>query len=477
MAADAGAGREAVSGAEREQPTARLDRKSAAAAALFPEAPVPDERRRGRTLLASLLGFIAGAAYLVLVPAGRSHLFRIWAEDGKDWLSDAVMNPPLTMLFDPLGGYFHLVPRLLAQAVAALPIEHWAIGMAVGAAAVRAATAVAVFHVARGHVSSRWARAVLAAVIIVAPAGNAETINNAANLHWFLFVLLAWLLLWRAQTRRGAAVAVCAVLLLCWSVPLAVVLLPLAVARAVLLPWRDKLLGIVLMVATLPVVSMLVGSDRPRSSFDAFDVAVSAFIRGPLVTLIGPQAATDLIVASDGRLATILLAGVCAAALLGWMIIGASIGARPSERFLMLGLIALAAVYGTLSLVSNWQDFLAVQYELRTSRYSALPSLLLTSAVVVAAAVLVRHRSRRTLLVGGAVAVIFAVGVVWQVAYPQDRPASPMARGITWSLGIEQARDECGTFDEDSVGITIMPHDRWEAVVPCELLTEESLQP
>src|SRR5205085_2586136 len=58
----------------------------------------------------------------------------LWAEDGQVFLSGAVRSFRGTF-FDQNGGYVHVVPRLIAGIVAALPVHEAAAGMAVGAAA------------------------------------------------------------------------------------------------------------------------------------------------------------------------------------------------------------------------------------------------------------------------------------------------------------------------------------------------------
>ncbi|WOF24185.1 hypothetical protein N8K70_05810 [Microbacterium betulae] len=460
-----------VPDAETAGPTARRGRRAAIGEAVFPVA-APSRARPLPRAAAYLAAFLAGIAYLVLIPAGRSHLFRVWAEDGKEWLSDAARDVPLSHLFDPLGGYFHAVPRVLAQAVVTvLPVDLWAVGMAVGAAAVRVGCALLVFHVARGHVPSSVARFAIAASVVLLPTGNSDTVNNAANLHWFLFFALCWTMLWRPRTRAGSAGAILFTAAAGLSVPLGLVLSPLAIARIVLLPrWRDKTSGLVLLVTAGAVLAVAIGADRPRAEVDAGALALSAATRSTLVMLIGPQAAGDLIVASGGRLWPIV-AATAAAMLVVLGLAGAAFAlGRPPERVLLAGLVLLGALCGVASLAVNWQDFLAVHDELRTPRYSTLPALLLFAALVVSLVVIARRRRPVAIAAGALVGILVVGGAAWQLADDPQAPGSPVVDGITWEDALDDARTDCREIGHENVKVAILPHDGWTAVLPCDLL-------
>ncbi|GAA4769277.1 hypothetical protein [Microbacterium gilvum] len=445
--------------------TARRGRRAVVADATFPAAA---SAPRGR-LLVQIAAVLAAVAYLVLIPAGRAHLFRIWAEDGKEWLSDAALDAPFTHLLDPLGGYFHVIPRLVAQVVALLPVEWWAAGMAAGAAVVRALCALTVFHAARGHVPSAPARFAIAAALIVLPAGNDETIGNTANLHWFLFATLVWVLLARWETRTSAAIATAGAALLALSVPLAIVLTPLAIVRIVVLPRRrDRVPGIAVLAASAVVLTAQLAMTRPRSEVDVLALIASALVRGPLVTLLGPQASAWLIertpiwcVVAATAAAVVLVVSLAAFALRR---------GRVSERVLVAGLLALACFCGTFSLSSNWQDFLAVDDELRTARYSTLPGLLLSAALVVSLVVLLRRRRVVGVVVAAVVGALVLTGAIWQLATPLESPDSPATLGITWEEGLDRAAEDCERIGDSRVKVVIMPHDAWTAIVPCALL-------
>ena len=453
------------------EPPARRIRRVAVADALFPVA-APYAARPRALAAAYAASFVAGVAYLVLIPAGRSHLFRMWAEDGKEWLSDAARDIPFSHLFDPLGGYFHVVPRVLAQiVVTVLPVDLWALGMAVGSAAVRVGCALLVFHAARGHVPSPGARFAIAASVVLLPTGNSDTINNAANLHWFLFFTLCWTMLWHPRTRVGVAGMLMFTAVAALSVPLGIALVPLAVGRIVLLPrWRDKAAGILVVATSAAVLAVAIGADRPRSEIDAGALALSAAARSMLVMLIGPQAAGDLIVASAGALWPIAAATAASTLLVVGLAAAGFAAGRPSERMLIAVLVLLGASCGVASLAMNWRDFLSVHDELRTPRYSTLPALLLFAAVVVSIVVIARCRRAPAVTAAALIGVLVTGGAVWQLSYDPQSPGAPGVTGVTWEDSLDAARTDCLMTGHENVKVVIPPHDGWTSVLPCDLL-------
>ena len=435
--------------------------------AAFPEsAPL---RPSAVHITAYLTSFVGSLAFLLLIPSGRPHLERMWAEDGADWISDAALNPPLANLFEPLGGYFHVIPRLLAEVtVATLPTGAWAAGLAILAASVRAGCALAVFTLSRSHVKSPYTRGAMASTVILLPAGNWDTINNAANLHWFLFFTLMWAMLFRPVGRLAMVAATSFIAFAALSVPLAVVLAPLAVLRLFLPRWRDRVAGLTLLLCVVAVAGSVLASDRPREAAPLLDLLGAAAARGPLTALVGPQGVMELILLGGARYVTIATAVACLIFLAAYA--GGMVWGRPSERFA----IALVAVLGTivvvLSLYSNWRDFLVVATELRTPRYSALPALLFTSAAIISVGAIWRTRSGAGVIAGALLGSVLLASVAWQIGYPPDKAGSPVLTGITWSDGLSDAKAKCDREDRDVVGVEILPHSGWRSVLPCEVV-------
>ena len=62
----------------------------------------------------------------------------LWAEDGRNFIQDAVNHGPLASLAIPYAGYLHTIPRLIAAVtVSFVPVPQWADAMTAGSCLVR----------------------------------------------------------------------------------------------------------------------------------------------------------------------------------------------------------------------------------------------------------------------------------------------------------------------------------------------------
>lgn len=181
-------------------------------------------------------GIVLGSAwvglatvFLLLRQAGAPAVDTIWAEDGEVFLSGAVRRGALAPLFSPYAGYFNAVPRLAAGLVSPFPLRLAALPFAVGSAAVGGSLSLFVYRASRGLLTSRWARVLLAAMVVLLPALAWESMNNATNLQWsFLlpcFVALSVIPVSRAETAAAALVAMVAAA----TSPTTLLMVPLAV--------------------------------------------------------------------------------------------------------------------------------------------------------------------------------------------------------------------------------------------------------
>lgn len=155
----------------------------------------------------------------------------VWAEDGRVFLRD-IHNHGWTSLGWTYAGYAHGLPRLLALAGSALPLESYALFTA--AAGIIAVGALAAFvFVASANLlgSERWALVPALGMGLV-PAAASDAIGNLANLQWWLlpaaFVGLAIGAASSAALRAGATAVV---LLSALTSPLTVLMLPGALTR------------------------------------------------------------------------------------------------------------------------------------------------------------------------------------------------------------------------------------------------------
>ena len=434
-------------------------------AAAFP--PVPS---RGpvtfAVVLAHLGWFAAAMAYLLLVPAGASRWDRVWAEDGRVWMGDALTLGFPASILEPLDGYFHTVPRLISQVAITLPIETWPFAISVMTAAVRAALALVIYAASRPYVPSRIGRWAIAGAIIWLPSANAETIGNAANLHWFLFYGAFWLLLWRLNTWWGTTLQAIALLAVATSLPMGLALLPIAAARIVFLSGRLRVAGIVWAAGAAVAVPSLLTSDRERAPLQFVEWLLSTAVRGPLETLIGPQLTFLLVGGTVDAVVvavTLLAVGVIVALAI------AAIAARRSSALLIGTLLFYGAFAVAFPLYANWKEELWIADPLKGERYSAASTLFFFAAIVVSIGVIgVRHH-RFAQFCGAGVLTAVLAGVGAQIVYPPINEGSAILSGRTWSESIAEGRGTCDA--SESARLLVLPHDGWWVDVPCVLLT------
>lgn len=152
---------------------------------------------------------------------------QFFAEDGAVFFKDAYELPWWASVTKTFAGYFHAVPRLVAEAGLWFPLEQVPLIYNLAALAI---AAVAVSWIWLPHfrqlIPDDGAR--LAVVMLFACSSNQEALMKISYVQWYL---LLWLMLceWMEPVRHRLA-AIClaiASVLAVWTAPLSVVLLPL----------------------------------------------------------------------------------------------------------------------------------------------------------------------------------------------------------------------------------------------------------
>src|SRR5262249_61224717 len=131
-------------------------------AGLFPAPPGPAPRAglaRWAFLPVQVAVVALGALVMLARIGGRPAWDSIWAEDRGICLPGALAHP--WHLLQSYGGYLQLVPRLIGQVAALVPIRDASVALAVGGALVASACGLFAYHASAGQVSSRWLRALL----------------------------------------------------------------------------------------------------------------------------------------------------------------------------------------------------------------------------------------------------------------------------------------------------------------------------
>jgi hypothetical protein len=436
--------------------TATTERRAALADSVIPQPAEPPHERAWLGLTAAFLGSVA---FLLLIPAGWSRLDHLWAEDGARFMVDAVRFPALQNLVEPYGGYLHTLPRLVAEVVALLPIEWTAAGFAIAAAMLRALIALITFAGSKAYLKSTPTRFALAALVIVLPAGNSETLNNMSNLHWFVLYGAFWALLWRNAPRVPVALFV---FLAAVTSPLVFILAPIALVR-LFLP-RKEVPTAFLAGLVVQGLAMIFATRTPYShdEIDPVQVLLASLLRVPVVAFTGSERA-GLFYPAHGNLVivvTLLIAVVP-------MVAGLRFGNR-AGRTLVLVAAAYSVIVIVACLVLNWTQILQVQAPevvMAAQRYSIAPCLFLFTAIFVGLGATPSETWGRA-VVGGSrylIGIIVVVSIFW---YLQE--SRPVLKGVPWDESVAKARADCSAGAPEA-RLEHEPTD-WFFVVPCDSL-------
>ena len=178
-----------------------------------------------------LVWVVAASAIQVARAAGLPAWRVVWAEDGTIFLQQALDQSFPQALGTTYAGYLHVVPRLLAEPAALLPLSAAAAWLAIASAAVASLLAAYVWVASATLFETRRARALLVALFLLAPPAVTELEATVANLHWYGLIASCFAFLHRPATRRETAAGAAVVGLTALSDPLIALLLPLVFLR------------------------------------------------------------------------------------------------------------------------------------------------------------------------------------------------------------------------------------------------------
>jgi len=359
---------------------------------LFP-APAEPARRDGLARWAFWLVQVAavavGAAVMLARTPGRAAWDSIYGEDRGIYLPQALAHPG--QLLQSYAGYLQLVPRLIGQIAALLPLRDASVAFAVGGALVASACGLFAYHASVGHVSSRWLRGLLGLSVVLLPVALLEIANNGFDSIWYLLAVLFWAALWRPRTRSGVAIAAVAAFAAAASSSLAFLYAPLFAARAAVVPRRPRehavtagwALGCLLQAAA--IVTSHLSRVIPRNPVNA----VLFYAHDVLLPALGWHLSWHL---RD----TLGLTGATALAS-GLIIIVLACAVATQDRRCRVFVVTAAATGLLFSVVTSTIAWNGLRLPVTTSlefgaRYSTVPILLLDAALIVAADAYARRR-------------------------------------------------------------------------------------
>jgi hypothetical protein len=422
-----------LAGSGAHLPPAAANGIRAVLADLFPAPAGPVPRAglaRWAVPLVQVAAVALGALVMLARMGGRPAWGSVWAEDPGIYLPAALAHP--WHLLQSYGGYLQLVPRLIGQIAALLPIRHASVAFAVGGALVASACGLFAYHASAGHVSSRWLRALLGLSVVLLPVAQLEIADNGVNSVWYLLVALFWAALWRPRTRAGAAAAAVVAFAAAASSPLAFLFAPLFAARAIVVPRRLRehaatagwALGCLLQA--LVILTSHLSRLRPRDPVNA----VLYYAHEVLLPALGWHLSWHLRDIAGLTGATVLAGGFI------FVVLALAVVTQPGRcRAFVVTAVAAGLVFTAVTSAFAWGgpgQRVTVTVE-HGARYSTVPILLLDAALIVAADAYARRwwpRPRAVAAVAALVAVL-AAGWATDFRYQVRRLAGPAS---AWEL-------------------------------------------
>jgi hypothetical protein len=401
--------------------------------------------------------------------AGHRPWNTIWAEDGGVFYPGALLHP-VASLMQPYAGYLQLVPRLIAAAVALLPLGAAAAGFAVAGALVASACAVFACQASAGHIRTPALRWLLAAGVILLPPALTELGDNGVNTPWYLLFALFWAMLWRPRSGRGAGLAAAVAFAAAASNVLAVVFTPLVLARVIALP-RAREQAVSLGWAAgggLQLIAVLRSAVPHQAGH--ISVGLAFYLHSVLVTAVAGRHFASVLAGRAGPAAGVLIPAAIAAAVAGWALVTGGPRVRlfaATALGLGLALVLVAAV------ARGWGDPGLDRTSVRGDRYAATPILLIYSLTAVAVDGYLRQAADRgpRIRQGLALAALaFVLGAVWAAdfSYLSTRSANP-----PWSQLVAGFRQRCAQQPSAAAWQRLPPMHwiRMTPLLPCSLVT------
>jgi hypothetical protein len=361
---------------------------------LFPESPESASPVPVRRLLNAVLNLVAvalGAVLLLERIPGIPSWDTIYNDDYWQFLRQAIQQP--WHVFIPFGGYYQLLPRVIAQFAQYLPLAQASRLFAVCGALIASGCGLFIFHASAGHVRAVPLRAMLGAAVVLMPVAVMEIADNTVCAPWYLMLATFWALLWRPRTRTGMAAAALVAFAAASSEINCVLFAPLVAARlfvlrrprehAVTAGW---LAGCLVQV---PAVLSSFHSGLSRGPTGSLDHSLAFYAHEVVLPAPGWHLAWWLQSFAGKNGATAIVAVLLVAA------VGAILVTQPSNRPVVVTALLTGFAFCLFDTTVNGY---VASLPLWTfghepgSRYSVLPIFLIQAVVIVGIDYLVRRR-------------------------------------------------------------------------------------
>jgi hypothetical protein len=419
--------------------------------------------------LALVVVAVAGFVYLLLPRGGwvGDHLHK---EDGTIFLTQQ-LHGGLSHLFTLYSGYVHVGPRLVVAACATTTTSHLPACITASTAAIRVAMVVLAFPLLAAYARTwRWGLAA-ASLFLFLPAGQWEVLGNATNLRWFLVPTVVLVLL---SAYDGIAMVVLAcvfVVVGALSDPLAAILLPLGLWRAVTTKGIARVPALAYLPAALVQLVLMHPSQRgaglgPQQLVHyPVDAIKQLLVRGFDATQYGITG-TEVILHLAGTIGAIAALVLPVAV----FVVAVRSGWNASLRLAVVLLaIGSALFFGTII----WDNISALGFAHwfdlgnLVNRYSVGIGLLVGPALILACSKLWDDRRLHQVIAAT------SIGVLGLAALADFRGDKYNVQGPVWSTSVAKATASCTPGSPKDVTIVITPVGvgrSWTTTVPCSWL-------
>lgn len=436
---------------------------------LFPVAPAEAGRFKSWEAGLVIVSVVALGAVLQLFRLGPSTAVdSLWAEDGPVFLGGALTHGFFDSLSNPYAEYLVVMPRLIGEVGAAVPLHDAPLAMNLATVAVIALCGVAVWFASAGHIHSPYLRALLAALMVLCPVSTIEAVATPTNIAWYMTFAVFWLLLWRPRTTWGACLGGLLVFVTGLSTPGTLFFAPIVLLRAVAARGRRDaiVVGSFALAAAIQLVAMAVNTEEIAGDTWSGNILTAYLQR-----------------VADGSVLGMNLAGETWVDW-GWPFLVAIVAALVVYLVAMLlrsnsnRLVAAIAVVTSIAmfLVSSytravgdvmvWHDGV---YNDFGGRYAIVPTLLLASAVLALLDAHYRSSPRARgpvpiLAIGIAAVLLTSLVTSFDVRRTFGR------EGPSWDDAVSTAGAKCEAKALAEAPVSIAPAG-WAVSVSCEELT------
>ena len=443
---------------------------------LFPQAPAGGGIGFGRWEGAAVLvAFLALASILHLLRAGASDsLTSLWAEDGAVFLHGALSQGFLDAVTSSYAGYLVLVPRLIGEVGASVPLEDAPVAMNLAAVLVVALSGLAVWFGSSAHVRDPFLRGLLVALTVLCPVASLEAVVSGTYDSWYMIFAVFWLLLWRPNATWSAALGALFIFVTGLTTPGIAFFIPLAALRALAI--RDRRDALIVGSFTLALAIQL-----PVTALNSEDVIEHAWSADAWPTYAQRVVEASVLGENLGGqawsswgwqfLIPFVAAGV---ALLAVAFARASSGRLLAAIAVVTSLTMFMVTYyqRAIGAVMLWPDSYAFGLG---GRYALVPSLLLISSALVlvgpstnAARGRGRGRPWATIAVGGVLLVALVTSF--------DLSNSAIRKMPPWQDSLRAAASTCRAKDLAETHVGVSPPGV-VMYIPCERLESAFDQP